>query len=172
LVLYDFKGRNASHVVGYIGDDQILHTTNPTDKMHINKASTYAVKNRVGVFRPMTNEQYESQKVNEEASEVINKNSGVAVIKETQEAFKALGFIGNMQEKSFGKWGDNTNDSLHAMQAALNLPKKDEVDQECAAAMFKALREKAQVAEANYAGYKVEVSADMGGISTIVKRYV
>jgi peptidoglycan hydrolase-like protein with peptidoglycan-binding domain len=135
--------------------------------MHINTASTYAVKNRVGVFRPVDDEKYESLKTDKEGT-VINKNSKVAEIKEVQRTLIVLNFKGDMDEANLGEWGSRTEKALNAFQTSVNLPIGNEVDPATAAAMFKALREKAVDAEANYAGYQDRVSSYVGGIKTAV----
>jgi peptidoglycan hydrolase-like protein with peptidoglycan-binding domain len=129
LILYDFKGRNASHVVGYIGNDQILHTTNPTDKMHINTASTYAVKNRVGVFRPLSDEQYKSLLIVKENNEImINKDSDSKLIAAFQTDLINTGNGGKMKLSLVGQWGTNTEDAIKEFQRTMKLPVTGVVD--------------------------------------------
>ena len=115
----------------------------------------------------LSDEQYNSL-MGEEGKEVINKNSEVAEKKEVQKTLIALGFKGDMDEANLGEWGSRTEKALNAFQTSVNLPIKNEVDPATAAAMFKALREKAVNAEANYAGYQGRVSTYISGIKTAV----
>jgi len=60
IILYNFKadqGRHASHVAGYIGNNKIAHTTSPKNPFRIQDDS-YASGNRVGVYRILTDAQY------------------------------------------------------------------------------------------------------------------
>ncbi len=98
--------------------------------------------------------------------EVINKNSNTAEIKEIQRTLIVLGFKSDMDEVNLGEWGSRTEKALNAFQTSVNLPIGNEVNPATAAAMFKALREKAALAEANYAGYQCRVSTYIGGVKT------
>jgi peptidoglycan hydrolase-like protein with peptidoglycan-binding domain len=62
LVLYNFKadeGRKASHVAGVVGNGLILHTTSPTNPLRV-ESDSYAASSRVGVYRPLTDAQYQT----------------------------------------------------------------------------------------------------------------
>jgi hypothetical protein len=96
--------------------------------------------------------------------QVINKNSTKAEITEVQKTLKYLGFAGDMKEELFGQWAERTDDAVGDFQKSVELPRKSEIDPATAAAMFKALREKAAEAEANYAGYTADISTYIGGI--------
>jgi hypothetical protein len=60
LILYKFSDRNphATHVAGYIGNEQILHTTGPGNPLRV-QSDSYGKKNIVCVIRILTDAQYE-----------------------------------------------------------------------------------------------------------------
>jgi hypothetical protein len=132
VILYNFKsGRPVSHAAGYIGGGLIQHTTNPRDKMHI-EADTYAAKNRVGVFRPVSGEQYSSLIVGgQEVTDMnIKKGDKNVDVERVQWALVVLGYTGNMDISLIGPepFGSNTEKSVIAFQESNGLPVTGVVD--------------------------------------------
>lgn len=140
IILYDFKGRNASHAAGYIGGGLIQHTTNPTDKMHI-EADTYAAKNRVGVFRPISGEQCQSLIKGGESDMLIRMGDKSDLAAMFQRALISAGFKGGMDLALIGEFGSRSAAATKLFQKACGLPETGEVDNMTAAAMWGRARE-------------------------------
>jgi hypothetical protein len=140
IILYDFKGRNASHAAGYIGGGLIQHTTNPKDKMHI-EADTYAAKNRVGVFRPASGEQYESLIAEGGSDMLIRQGDTSDLAALFQRALISAGYAGDMDPALIGEFGSRSAAATKLFQKACCLAETGEVDNATAAAMWGRARE-------------------------------
>lgn len=146
IILYNFKkGRPASHAAGYIGGGLIQHTTNPRDRMHT-EPDKYAAKHRVGVFRPVSGEKYNSLLAGGEESDMVIKTGSKGLLVEAwQRALKTLGYgigaYGPDKDGVDGEYGDKTAAATKLFQKACGLPETGEVDNPSAAAMWGRARE-------------------------------
>jgi len=158
---YTWRWKYIHHVGFYVGNSKTIESTGSGNGVHIGSLwESPGTGNWQIIFIVDITKVLNTQ----EGKKVINKNSSVAEKKEIQKTLIVLGFKGDMDEANLGEWGSRTEKALNAFQASVNLPISNEVDPATAAAMFKALREKAAAAEANYAGYQGNVSTYIGGI--------
>jgi cell wall-associated NlpC family hydrolase len=151
LILYDFKGRNASHVAGYLGGGLIQHTTNPKDKMHI-EADTYAAKSRVGVFRPTTDEQYQSLLT--EGEQMLYIGSKGETVGIWQDRLYDVGHGEGLDMRYREQYGTRTANATKAFQRMMKIPETGKVTEYDWAQMAVALAN--EIKDANAYGARVD----------------
>jgi peptidoglycan hydrolase-like protein with peptidoglycan-binding domain len=113
--------------------------------MHI-ESDKYAAKDRVGVFRPISGEKYNSLLTGGEESDMLLKTgSKGSEVEAWQRALKTLGYsigaYGPKKDGVDGEFGAKTAGATKLFQKACGLVETGEVDDPTAAAMWGRARE-------------------------------
>lgn len=130
-VLFNFKaseGRKASHAANVMGNNLIGHTTSPSNPFRFQE-DTYSASNRVGVYRVLSDAQYNSLLITDFKSNkpvILTKGMSGSEIKTYQlkidaHLAKAL--------KGTSYFGDNTVACVKLIQFLNGLPQTGSIDQ-------------------------------------------